>query len=182
MQYESYGPYDTHAIHGDSIRSRSVWRGAAAGVVGGLVASWVMTQFQSAMSKPSQKSQPQPSSESGDDATVKTANKISESAAGHTLTSEEKKVAGPLVHYVFGSAMGAVYGALAEAAPVTTRGWGLPFGTALWFGADEVAVPALKLAKPPAEYPASTHASALAAHLVYGATTEGVRRAVRAIM
>jgi uncharacterized membrane protein YagU involved in acid resistance len=141
-----------------------------------------MTRFQSAMAKSARDAESQPSQQSGDDATVKTANRISEGVAGRALTSEEKKVAGPLIHYVFGSAMGAVYGALAEAAPATTRGWGLPFGTALWLGADEVAVPALKLAKPPAEYAASTHASALAAHLVYGATAEGVRRAVRSIM
>ena len=59
---------------------------------------------------------------------------------------------------------------------------GIPFGAALWLAADEIGVPAAGLAKGPAEYPVSKHASALAAHLVYGATTELVRRGlVRAI-
>jgi hypothetical protein len=78
--------------------------------------------------------------------------------------------------------MGALYGALAERAPVSSRGFGLPFATALWVGADEVAVPALGLSKRPAEDPISTHASALAAHWVYGAIAEGVRRAVRKVI
>src|ERR1700678_440275 len=42
---------------------------------------------------------------------------------------------------------------------------------AVWAIADEIAVPALKLSKPPTDYPVSTHASALAAHLVYGIST-----------
>jgi putative membrane protein len=53
---------------------------------------------------------------------------------------------------------------------------GIPFGAAVWLVADEVGVPAAGLANGPAEYPLSTHASALAAHVVYGATTELVRR------
>jgi uncharacterized membrane protein YagU involved in acid resistance len=67
-------------------------------------------------------------------------------------------------------------------APSTTAAWGLPFGAAVWLGADEVAVPAFGLSKAPMEYPASTHASALAAHLVYGLTVDVVRRAVRAAL
>ncbi len=58
----------------------------------------------------------------------------------------------------------------------------MPFGAALWLGADEVAVPLFGLSGPPFAYPASTHASALAAHLVYGATADLVRRAVRAAL
>jgi hypothetical protein len=40
-------------------------------------------------------------------------------------------------------------------------------------------LPALGLSKPTTEYPLSTHAYALASHLVYGLTTEIVRGAVR---
>ena len=48
--------------------------------------------------------------------------------------------------------------------------------------ADEVAVPALGFGPPPLETPASTHASALASHAVYGLTTDLVRRALRRVM
>jgi hypothetical protein len=49
---------------------------------------------------------------------------------------------------------------------------GLPFGTAVWLAADEGVVPALGLSQESDKYPLSTHAYALASHLVYGLTTE----------
>jgi putative membrane protein len=182
-----------HHTYGELDNRHSVWKGAAAGLVGGLVASWVMNQFQAGLSKATaamqegngqqrrepgpQQERPEPESE---DATMKAAGAIAETVLHRSLTKQEKQTAGPIVHYAFGSTMGAVYGALAEVAPVTSAAFGAPFGTALWFGSDEVAVPAFGLSKPPTEYPASTHASALAAHVVYGITTDLVRRAVRA--
>jgi putative membrane protein len=156
---------------------RSVWKGAAAGLLGGLVASWVMNQFQSAVSQLSDGSSGQ--QESGDDATMKAADAVADTVAGRHLTHEEKQALGPFVHYAFGSSIGALYGAVAELVPQTTTAWGMPFGVAVWLGADEIAVPAFGLSKAPFEYPASTHASALAAHLVYGVTTDIVRRVLR---
>lgn len=161
----------------------AVWKGVVAGVAGGLVASWVMTQFQAQLSKLS----PEPEggrdmSDEEDDATMKTAAAITEAATGHQLTKKEKKGAGPTVHYAFGSAMGGVYGGLSEVVPAAAEGWGLPFGTVLWFAADEVAVPAFGLSGSPADSPVSVHASALASHLVYGLTADVVRRAVRAAL
>jgi putative membrane protein len=91
-------------------------------------------------------------------------------------------VAGPALHYGFGALTGAVYGALAELVPAVTWGAGAPFGTAVWLGADEVTVPALGLSGPPWESPPSVHARALGAHLVYGLTTEGVRRLARRLL
>ena len=75
--------------------------------------------------------------------------------------------------------MGALYGLLSEVAPVTRTGFGLAYAAALWLAADEIMVPALKLSKPPDEVPLSKHLEGLGAHLVYGATTEGVRRALQ---
>lgn len=167
---------------------RVVWKGAFAGIVGGLVASWVMNQFQSGLSKVAQAlahdgGQPQRGQSSDDeDATMKTAEAIAEAVLDRGLTRSEKQAAGPVVHYAFGSTVGAVYGAVAELAPGAAAAWGLPFGTTVWLGADEIAVPVLGLSKAPAEYPLSTHASALAAHLVYGLTTDLVRRGVRATL
>jgi uncharacterized membrane protein YagU involved in acid resistance len=75
--------------------------------------------------------------------------------------------------------MAALYGAAAEFAPGVTTGEGALFGAAVWVTADEGVVPLLGLSKSPTEYPLSIHAYALASHLVYGLTTEVVRRAVR---
>ena len=176
-------------------------KGAVAGLVGGLVASWTMNQFQAAWSKaaegfekphgaqsmqPSEGSDEVQSStqtkEDQDDATVKAAKAVSEGIFGHKLKESEKKPAGAIVHYAFGSATGGLYGAAAEIAPEVTTGWGLPFGVAFWAVADEGLVPLLGLSKGRAEYPVSTHAYALASHLVYGVTTEVARRAVRNIL
>jgi hypothetical protein len=72
---------------------------------------------------------------------------------------------------------------MAELAPQVTTGAGIPFGGRLlgqW--QDETAVPLLGLAKGPTGYPLSTHAYALASHLVYGLTAELSRRAVRHVL
>lgn len=171
----------------------NVLKGAAAGLAAGLAATWVMTQFQHLSKKLQENGQqenPQHSvnrgkaesaqqKEQGDDATVKAADKLSRGLFHHPLSQDEKKVAGPAMHYGFGALTGLAYGVLAELAPAVTRGAGAPFGTAVWLGADEVAVPAFGLSGPPWEHPASVHARALAAHLVYGVTTEGLRRLAR---
>lgn len=177
-----------------------VWKGFAAGLVGGLVASWTMNQFQAIWTKtaagfekshgaqsmqPSEGGQPNQGSEQDkktpEDATVKTARAISEGIFGRELRESEKEPAGALVHYAFGTATGGLYGAVAEFAPQVTVGAGFPFGAIFWLVADETAVPLLGLSKPPTEYPVSTHVYALSSHLVFGLTVEIVRRAVRNI-
>jgi hypothetical protein len=176
----------------------SIWKGILAGLAGGLVASWTMNQFQAALTrmaegtqKPhgAQSMQPSQGSKGNgedakeqDDATVKTAEAISEGVFGHELQESEKKPAGAAVHYAFGTASGALYGALAEVVPQVTTAGGIPFGAAFWLLADEVSVPLLGLSKGPTAYPLSTHAYALASHLVYGATAELSRRAVRQML
>jgi putative membrane protein len=174
-----------------------LWKGLAAGLAGGLAASWTMNQFQAAWSKAAegfekphgaqsmQPSEGEKPGESGqdkeqqDDATVKAARAISEGIFGHELKEDEKRPAGAAVHYAFGTATGGLYGAVAELAPEVTAGAGLPFGAAFWLVADETAVPLLGLSKPPTEYPVSTHVYAFASHLVYGLTAELVRRSLR---
>lgn len=174
---------------------KNVWKGLAAGLVGGLVASWAMNRFQDGWSKlahgnrmsplgqdQSQSRQPESDEEGSvepeDDTTVKTASAISEGVFDHKLTQREKKIAGTAVHYALGTGVGGLYGAVAEVAPNVTTGAGLPFGALFWLVVDEGAVPILGLSKGPRQYPLSTHAYALASHFVYGVTTELVRRGV----
>lgn len=169
----------------------SVWKGLAAGVIGGFVASAVMDEFQALWIKLSESLEgsndgggrkDEGAGEEQEPATVKAAEAISENVFGHELTKSEKEVAGPAVHYAMGAGSAAVYGVLAEFVPEVTAGAGLPFGTAVWLLADEAAVPALGLSKGPTEYPLSTHAYALASHFVYGLTTELVRRGMRGLL
>ena len=184
-----------------------LWKGLAAGLIGGLVASWTMNRFQDVWSKlvkgiesgpqygfqnvwceglkespGSQVSKPDPNTEVQDDTTVRAASAVSEKLFDHKLTQSEKKITGPAVHYILGAGVGGLYGAAAEIAPKVTAGKGLPFGAVFWLVVDESAVPLLGLSKGPTAYPLSTHVYALSSHFVYGLTAEVVRRAVRKAM
>ena len=114
-----------------------------------------------------------------EDPTIITAEKISETLADIKLNKQQKKKGGTVVHYAFGAVMGAGYGAAAEVAPPVKSLAGLPYGAALFVGADEIVLPVLGLSKKPTEYPLSKHLSGLGQHLVYGATVELVRRGMR---
>jgi hypothetical protein len=109
------------------------------------------------------------------------ARKIAE-ATGKTLDKEKKKKAGQAVHYTFGTLMGIVYGVSAELVPEATTGAGTAFGTLLFLGADEVAVPALQLAPPPDQTPPADHLQHWAAHVVYGGSLELVRSLLRRVI
>jgi hypothetical protein len=177
-------------------------KGMVAGAIGGLAASWVMNRFQALWSRathgierPHGAQALQPGAprhgvarelqkrgldSEMDDAAVRAAVAVSERLFGLELAERGKKeIAGAVAHYAFGVTTGGLYGAVAELRPSTTAGAGLPFGAAVWLLADEIVTPALGLSKPGKDYPLSTHAYALASHLVYGVTTEMVRRGVR---
>ena len=166
--------------------------GIVAGIAGGLVASWIMNEFIENLGTPLQKAvqgedaparqQPE-QDEKSDDATMKTADAVvSAVTGGRHLSHEGKEKGGPIVHYTFGAIMGGVYGAVAEGLPETTFGFGTAFGAALFAGADLVAVPALNLSGSSGDAPVSSLATPFAAHLVYGAATETVRRLIRALL
>jgi putative membrane protein len=172
----------------------------AAGAIGGLVAAFVMNQTSSAIqalpqawkqerialagqqggqhNRPEKYGKPEQESE---DATQKIADKIVQAVLHRPLNKEAKKIAGPVVHYAFGAVVGAIYGAAAEKLPVN-KAAGVPFGAAVWLGADEIGVPAAGLSGPLTKYPLSVHLNALAGHIAYGVTTELVRRGVRAVL
>ena len=156
-------------------------KGLLAGVAAGLLASFLMEQFQAAWSASA--AAMQHSKKRGgrkpDPATVKVANVIAERVTGRKVPKDYKGMAGEAVHYGMGGSAAAIYGVLAEVAPIVTVANGAGFGAGLWLLADEMAVPAAKLSKPAREIPLATHLYALASHLVYGWITETVRRALR---
>lgn len=173
-------------------KERHVFRGLVAGVAGGLAASWVMNEFiagpgpgvASAVNRATGANQPEPPS-TGDerDSTMKVADTLTEIATGgRHLTLEQQKKGGPIVHYGFGALMGGLYGALAEVMPSVKAGFGTTFASALFTGADIIAVPTLKLGKPADEQKPGALAEYYLAHVVYGASTELVRRLIRAAL
>jgi len=115
-----------------------------------------------------------------EDATERLAECLTWEVAGLHLTARQKQWLGTMVHYLFGVGSAAAYGLLVEVLPLSRAGSGLPFGTAVWLGADEGAVPLLGLSTSPAEQPLSVHLTSIGTHWAYGLTTEFLRRQLRA--
>ncbi|HEX6974037.1 MAG TPA: DUF1440 domain-containing protein [Vicinamibacterales bacterium] len=164
--------------------------GAAVGAAGGLLGAGMMVLFQHVVGgtqdqdddRPHRRAEATPNNTDGtfpdEPATIQAAEAVSRDLFGHEPSDREKQLGGSALHYAFGAAMGALYGLAAEVQPRTTAAAGLPFGTAVWLAADEVGVPLAGFAGKPTDYPVSRHAAALASHLVFGLTVEGVRRAL----
>jgi hypothetical protein len=162
------------------IRRGNVAEGLIAGLAGGLAASWIMHQFQFLWTSFSGASSITCGAATEDDTVPeKAASAVSRKLLRRELMEREKRAAGLLVHYAFGTAVGGLYGAAAEKRPQVTAASGLPFGVVFWLIADETAVPLLGLSKPADRYPVSVHLYALVSHLVFGATAELVRRTLR---
>lgn len=172
-------------------RTPSPWLGAAAGALGGAAASWAMVAVNHAIGGTENESHPhqhrrQDASPNDTDSTIsdepasmQVASRAGQAVTGRPLAEREKKIGGSVLHYMFGASLGALYGAAAEFGPGTTALAGLPFGTSVWLAADEVGLPLLGLARKPTEYPLPRHLAAFASHLVFGLTTEVVRRQLR---
>lgn len=119
--------------------------------------------------------------EGGQNANEKAAQAVARRTVGRELAEPELEVAAPLMHYGFGASVSGLYGALVEEAPWAASGGGTGFGTAVWLGADEIAMPAIGWAHPQ-RYPAEAHVQSFTSHLVFGLTTELTRRAVRRML
>lgn len=150
------------------------WRGAFVVGLAGPGDSVVMSPFQRlwASAMPPQKG-------NSDNATVKTASALSRAVTGHGFPSECKKLAGNIVHHGFGTAIGATHGLVAERQPKASSVVGLPFSMALRAAVDEAAVPALGLSESPTHTSARAHPRGLARHLVYGVSTDLIRRGLK---
>lgn len=174
----------------------SISSGLIAGALAGVAGAFAMNQFQrlaaragggreasdAAVGLPRTGRGPQPAQalhHPSDDSTAKVANVVA-SAIGRPIEDPEAKAwAGEFVHLAFGALNGAVYGALVEMNPRLKTAAGVPFGLAVWALADEALVPALGLKRSPWDVSAGLHAYSFASHVVYGATTELVRGAIR---
>lgn len=153
-------------------------RGALAGLVAGAVASFAMDRFQALVSAAS-------SDEGGGDsepATARAADSVARVATGSEVAEADKPLAGQLVHYGVGAALGIAYGVAAAYRPAVTAGYGAAFAIGTAAVLDEGAVPAAGWGEAPWQSPASTHLYSLASHLVFGVVAEAVRRQVDATL
>ena len=157
--------------------SGDVVRGMLAGMVGGLAGSCAMMLYMEAGSKAVNDDRPP----RGDNVTAKVAD-LAMRKAGMKPSEQARQTGGALVHYGFGTILGAVYGAAVELLPFANSGFGALYGTTLFVVADEFLLPRLELAHWPADESALDQLGHLGAHLVYGMATETVRRVVCACL
>lgn len=112
----------------------------------------------------------------GESTTEKTADAISEALTGEDVARADREVAGKLVHYVTGAALGALYGVGSRWLPAVRAGWGTGYGVAVAAVLDEGIVPALGLAEGPTDVPLSAHVESGVGHLVFGIALETMTR------
>jgi hypothetical protein len=151
--------------------------GAAAGVVG----TWAMDRAWTVLARigsaETRRREQLAAQAAGPPVTVNTAAALAR-LAHVDLPDDRRGLAGQIIHHSTGALWGAVLGALHRELSRPAILVGCSFGAILWLVEDEGLVTLLGLAAPPRAYPPSTHAKALAAHLVYGGATDGAYRLV----
>src|SRR5688572_7463336 len=132
------------------------FRGVLAGALGGLAGTWAMNHAQRFWTRAVDQDTPESAGgkhdardwqerSEGQNSNELAAQAVGRRAIGRPLTRPELRVAAPLVHYSFGTAVGALYGAYAERQRRPRLLQGVGFGTTLWLVADEVVMPAIGL-------------------------------------
>lgn len=162
------GPANKHAAA--SLQERVLWKGLVAGLVGGLVGTGAKSLAEK-IYPPRTHGEPEPP-----DVLV---DKVAGQVQGRKLNGDSKTFATEAVHWTFGAATGAAYGALVEYYPAASARDGATFGVTLMGLAHEGALPAMGLSAPPTEQTNREKASELVTHVVFGVVTETVRRIVR---
>jgi hypothetical protein len=168
-----------------------VYRGLVSGAVGGLIGTWAMSEVQRLWTLAVDGTAPRSAGGRHDArdwqerTEHKNSNELAAQAAasvilGRRLKKDKLRYAAPLVHYLFGASVGALYGAFAQHR--RTHRSGGAFGVAVWLAADEIAMPILGLSDSTVERPLEIHLQSLFAHLVYGTATEMTRRSVQSLL
>ncbi|HEX9199435.1 MAG TPA: DUF1440 domain-containing protein [Acidobacteriaceae bacterium] len=151
------------------VKDRSLVKGLISGLIGGL-AGTVAKTFAERMFPPRTHGEPEP------------AEVLAEHITGHALAPAERTRAAEGIHWGFGAAAGAAYGALVEYYPVASAKEGASFGMALEAITHEGALPALGLSAEPEDQTARERVSEMTSYVVYGIATEMVRGFVRKLL
>lgn len=149
--------------------SPSLWKGLVAGLVAGVAATAAKTLAEK-LYPPRIHGEPEPPEV------------LSERIAGHPLDDTTKLVASESIHWGFGAAAGAFYGALAEFYPAATSKEGANFGLVLMALTHQGVLPAMALGASPEDQSEREQSSEAATHLIYGVVAERVRSIARNIL
>jgi putative membrane protein len=162
--------------------------GLAAGVIGGLVATWALDCYQKGSlqavggGQNAEGATPIFSRRQGDDMEEQrayAAEHIAKSTFGKYLTRSQRRRAAPLVHYAVGALTGGIYGLTAEVLPIVRRGYGTGYSNLLFLSGSEAVLPWFNLRRSKSR---SSRSGGLSGPLVYGAALETTRRVVRWIL
>jgi putative membrane protein len=151
------------------VQKRSLAKGLLAGLIGGLVATAAKSLAEKVY-PPRTHGEPEPPEV------------FAEKIAGRQLRPIEKTATAATIHWGFGAAAGAAYGALVEYFPAASDKDGASFGMALATMTHEGALPAIGLSAATEVQTPREHTSEIATHLVFGVVTETVRRYVRRLL
>jgi hypothetical protein len=159
--------------------------GFAAGVVGGLVATWVLDLYQQGALEATRRAEDamgagpvlsrhqEEQMRDQQRAHVETAQRIAKSTIGKGLSRAQRRDAAPVVHYAVGAIAGGVYGLAAELLPAVRAGYGTGYAGILFTGGSQALIPGFGFGS------LNRGGDGLSGHLVYGATLETTRRFLR---
>jgi predicted lipid-binding transport protein (Tim44 family) len=163
--------------------------GLAAGIIGGIVATWVLDKYQQGALEATRAAEnavnagPILSRRQEDRlreqqlAHAEAAERIAQSTFGKGLSRNQRRNAAPIVQYAIGALAGGAYGFAVEILPVVRRGYGTGYSNLLFLGGSQAMLPWLNLGTRQKISPVKN--GGLSAALVYGATLETTRRILR---
>jgi putative membrane protein len=155
-------------------RTKSLAKGLLAGLIGGIVATAAKSMAEK-LYPPKTKTHGEP------EPPILLEGKIGKTA-GHGLTVPQKAVSVGEIHWGFGAAAGAAYGAVAEYYPAATERDGAAFGITLVSLTHAGALPMAGLSINPEDQTPRERSSEMVTYIVYGVVTETVRKAVRKLL
>jgi putative membrane protein len=144
----------------------SLWKGLVAGLAAG-VAATAAKSLAEKIYPPRIHGEPEPPE------------LLSERIAGHPLDHTTEHITAESIHWGFGAAAGAFYGALAEFYPAATSKEGANFGLVLMALTHQSVLPAMGLSTPAEQQSGREQTSEAATHLIFGVVAERVRSVVR---
>ncbi|HEY3991171.1 MAG TPA: hypothetical protein VGM02_17860 [Acidobacteriaceae bacterium] len=162
--------------------------GLAAGVIGGVVATWALDKYQqgaleairraedAANAEPVLSRQQEEQLREQHRTHAEAAQRIAKSTIGRNLNRAQQRTAAPVVHYAAGALAGGIYGLVAEILPGVRRWYGMGYSKFIFLGASEPLLPWLGLSR---RRSARVTPAGLSAPLIYGAVLETTRRVLR---
>ncbi len=165
--------------------------GLIAGAIAGLVATWVLDNYQqgalAATRRAETASAAGSSFSSQQEERIRSHHLVHKEAAQHLaevtlgkhLSRKQQQTAGFYIHYAVGALIGGLYGVTAEWLPVVRSGYGTGFSSILFLGGPAPLLSWLTPGTTQRRVSPAIKVSGLSSHLVYGAVLETVRRVVR---